>query len=894
MTGKRDKIRGVFLTALMVLSVFAGTIAFSGGAAAQVPDTDQDPVEFEFPSNDTNHIEVVFEEDVTATNFNYTVTDRNGDEVNVSVNALSSGPRVVLNVDEDLTGDAELEVDDGTDSETFDITTTSKSIEPGETTSQQAFKGERVAIVNGTANTPYSIKEGGEFPFLDRTTGADSLVGVVRTGNINELQTGNTYYVTFENGANVSLGVRSLGLSVEREDSSVTFRSGGSATIEATATSNVANRNVEFRLKRGGSYVKDNRIDDGDNNRTVNLDGEGEATIEFDVSREGNYTVEVVDVQSDISDETQSIRVSKVSGDASFAQSVVSEERGDVARITINMRNRDEVSLNIGSEDLNYLTEVTVEDGNDDGRVVVLFNTFAPSASGSFVANDDDDDVEVNQTVIPVGSPLATAAYDMNLTTGGVRAADSGQIDELAVGTLSVRDRATTGLRTWTAASGADLDERDRFAGYVEAGNLTRDSTIAQNDLVVLEVQASGIFGAINATNSGNATDAVVQLNNNGAINFSVYESDATIAPNADGAQILDPNQLDHNVVPDPQNNVLYVVIPSNAVLNKPNAQVDDRFVANFTVPKRTDLAKSRQTVTSEFRIVERELMFDTNAELDDGTEIIEVRADDNQTISGRTSLAPGSEVSITARATGDAPFLLDQDATVQPDGTFNASFDFSNVSAGQNFTVDASGNFEDDPETDGRVRAAATASVTFNDQSSNGEQVRVASATLSDGGFVTIHDSSLQDGDALGSVVGTSNYLQEGSSSGITVMLDSPITSTQTLIAMPHQDTNGNQQYDFVSSEGSEDGPYTSGGQAVTDSARVTVEEATPTPTQTAEPTPTQTAEPTPTQTAEPTPTQTEPSTPEPTEGDGAGFGVIVALIALIGAALLAARRNA
>ncbi|WP_396891003.1 PGF-CTERM sorting domain-containing protein, partial [Natronomonas sp.] len=44
------------------------------------------------------------------------------------------------------------------------------------------------------------------------------------------------------------------------------------------------------------------------------------------------------------------------------------------------------------------------------------------------------------------------------------------------------------------------------------------------------------------------------------------------------------------------------------------------------------------------------------------------------------------------------------------------------------------------------------------------------------------------------------------------------------------------------------------------------------------------------------PTPEPTDEPEPEPTEApeDQAGFGAVIALIALIGAALLAARRNA
>ncbi|WP_276998127.1 PGF-CTERM sorting domain-containing protein, partial [Haloquadratum walsbyi] len=76
----------------------------------------------------------------------------------------------------------------------------------------------------------------------------------------------------------------------------------------------------------------------------------------------------------------------------------------------------------------------------------------------------------------------------------------------------------------------------------------------------------------------------------------------------------------------------------------------------------------------------------------------------------------------------------------------------------------------------------------------------------------------------------------------------------------------------------------------------------ATEEPTPTATPEPTATEEPTPTATPEPTATEepTPTATPEPTAtstpetGTGTpGFGIVVALIALIAAALLAVRRN-
>jgi hypothetical protein len=131
-------------------------------------------------------------------------------------------------------------------------------------------------------------------------------------------------------------------------------------------------------------------------------------------------------------------------------------------------------------------------------------------------------------------------------------------------------------------------------------------------------------------------------------------------------------------------------------------------------------------------------------------------------------------------------------------------------------------------------VEDMPTASVTFEDQTTGGTTVDIASTTLSEGGFVAIHDSSLLDGDVLESVVGVSPYLEAGTHEDVTTTLFNvkgaeydtmALEEDQTLIAMPHLDTNDNDVYDFVASGGNADGPYTAEGNAVVDDAAVTVE---------------------------------------------------------------------
>jgi hypothetical protein len=128
------------------------------------------------------------------------------------------------------------------------------------------------------------------------------------------------------------------------------------------------------------------------------------------------------------------------------------------------------------------------------------------------------------------------------------------------------------------------------------------------------------------------------------------------------------------------------------------------------------------------------------------------------------------------------------------------------------------------------------TAAIEFNNQTTEGETVTVDSVTVPEGGFVAIHNLSLQDGNTLGSVVGVSEYLEAGTHEDVEITLFEGVEGTEfsqsdlknnaniPLIAMPHSDTDGDEEYGFVASNGSEDGPYTAGGGALVDQALMDV----------------------------------------------------------------------
>jgi len=245
--------------------------------------------------------------------------------------------------------------------------------------------------------------------------------------------------------------------------------------------------------------------------------------------------------------------------------------------------------------------------------------------------------------------------------------------------------------------------------------------------------------------------------------------------------------------------------------------------------------------------------------------------------------LAPGTHENV--EVTLDEPLSEDDTLIAMPhrDTNDNEAYDFVSSEGANDAPYVAAGDIVLAP-AETTVEQAAEASVSISDQSSDGSTVTVDSAELSEGGFVTIHDGSLLDDATFDSVRGSSAYLEAGSHSDIEITLDDPYTEDGTAIAMPHLDTNGNEAYDFVSSDGDEDGPYTTtGGDIVLDDASLTVEDdmgnATPTDMQTDTPTDMQTDTPTDMQT-------------DGSSGNGPGFGVVAALLAVVAAALVA-RRN-
>ncbi|MFU8867972.1 CARDB domain-containing protein [Natronococcus sp.] len=111
-------------------------------------------------------------------------------------------------------------------------------------------------------------------------------------------------------------------------------------------------------------------------------------------------------------------------------------------------------------------------------------------------------------------------------------------------------------------------------------------------------------------------------------------------------------------------------------------------------------------------------------------------------------------------------------------------------------------------------------ASITFEDQESDGVSVTVDEVTLSDGGFVVITDG---DDEPLA----VSSYLEDGTHENVTVESEENGTDlTGQLTATVHQDTTDDETFEYYETDGEEDRPYLEDGYPVSDTASVTVDD--------------------------------------------------------------------
>jgi PGF-CTERM protein/surface glycoprotein (TIGR04207 family) len=635
-------------------------------------------------------VEVAFDESVDTTSATFTVNYENGDSEDATVHSNSDG-RVVLDRSELRSDIVNVTVSGVSDTQgnAMSKTTVDVTFAPVTATDSSdvtGYVGSKVAFEADTTQT--TIEFDGPSFSVTRGTGAGSHVYVVDT---TDFETG-TYNATFGDSGNTGVVVLSeLGLSASAGN--VTTDDDVTATIEADDI----DREVEVTLLNSdGDQVE------GTETKTTTVDSDGAVTVNFGTQDAGDYTVEVTDVDTGVA-ASDSLTVSEAAeGSVSFGDtSNVEVDQGDVAEITVNFEDgADTATLVIGNEEQSgYQANITVYDDSGDGQVTVRFNTYTAGMSGTVVttANSDDDvnlDSETSLTSI-----LETGGYDLTVVKGDTTVESAFTTSDADFGSVLIAERSTDSMQLWTAPGSAGAD------GVFDA-TLTQDTTIASGDWVVHQISASGLAGHIEA--HGGFEEAIGH-----GLNVSLKQTGGVPA-NTKAKTLNHSASMDANAVAfwaDAENDTYYIAVDTeSAVFDRGDktglsAQSGEEYTATFTVDDSKLVGDEAESVEGTFDVVTPSTSLDSTP--------VTVEAAENQSIAGSSTLAPGTEISVTVKSTGDTDprFYESGTATVQEDGTWSVEFDlFADQSAGDTFKL------EGDVSADGEVVEEQTPTATPTD----------------------------------------------------------------------------------------------------------------------------------------------------------------------------------
>jgi hypothetical protein len=527
--------------------------------------------------------------------------------------------------------------------------------------------------------------------------------------------------------------------------------------------------------------------------------------------------------------------------------------QGDVIVLKFSFQDRARrANVTLGdASTVGYEVWFQVIDGDGDGEAVVHWNTDAAGRydAGLSVETDAGDRRKRDRftrgpvVVDGVDHTIEPANYPLEVVTTVT--------DEVTdLGTVVLTERNLSGLTVHTAPARVSLPGSvDRVERHVSQPGEGKGIAVGERrqDWVVVRLSADGIAGSVDDVDDLASEDGLATV--------TVAQDASALGPNAEPARMSVGHRA--SLVVDHADNEYYLVFRP-ADLFAAGASVGDRF--NVTATVRTD--DGNRTQRTHFRLVEGQSRFATRGGR------LPIEPTSFSEVTGTTTWAPGTRLLVVLRSStvaGDAtPFLVQQEAVVDRDGTWDVRFDLSESVAGQSvrgllFRADTG---RKESSTTGQL-GVPSASVRFDEQVARdgGTLVTVDQVEVERGGFVVLHRGS-----RFGAVVGTSGYLENGTHSNVGIRLDvgETLESDARLVAVVHLDTDDDHTFDYFVTDGADDVPYTDNGATVMSAARARL--PTPTPTATPTPTPSPSGTATASGTPSPTATGTSPRTPPST----------------------------
>jgi len=596
---------------------------------------------------------------------------------------------------------------------------------------------------------------------------------------------------------------------------------------------------------------------------------------------------------------------------AQFDQNVYEEDRGDIVSFNVTLENTDKAEVQFGDEDISgYSHNVSISDASDD-TVKLNFNTTeAGDGDGTSpwtLGEDTDATITPGADEETTPKPLEAYGYDLVVSVDGL---------EKDVSTVEIRERNTEGVTVHTLPSASDYELSDIQE------NATAADEIANGDYIVVAVEASGVYGSIDNDTTGADLQNGSAFADAHGLEIGLYDNDT----GANRDDVAYDVSMATDVVVNEDEDTFYVVFDSND-FTFDDIEDGHRVKANFSMTQASPFIEDEdeadeQSAEDRFDMVER--TFEYNGLNDD--DVLEVQNSQDAVISGTTTVAENTEVTVNIRSESGAstPFSLSETVTVTEDGMVEAAFDLSEYEAGQEFSASVRGLASTSQDAILVSGGPAELDVTFTVENADGDAV--PNATVMVNGEEYTAD---ENGTVTAPLTENSTYSVETSAEGYVDATEDVTVSedeTEFTLTVEEEPTEYTTDVEVVDANGSAVADATvmvNGEEFTTDAdgmASVTLDEGdyefsvsadgyeTTTQSETVDSNSTLTVEMTEamddsdenmtdegtdngTDTSDAENNSSSPSTDSETGGQP-GFGVVLALIALVGAALVAHRQ--
>ncbi|WP_185903218.1 BGTF surface domain-containing protein [Halonotius terrestris] len=491
-----EKLRAVFLAAIMVTSVVGGTVAFTGavsagdaGPAGGVPGDGNVNYEsnlvFQGQNNlaafnagdvsdgDTVVLRRVTAEDGTTIDSSqfveeYTVegVDGPGDEViDIDTDDLEADDYFVVDQDGDVTTpttagtfevtvqDLSAEFDDdevlpGTFSDstvTLDVSSGRSTFDlnvsaDGDLSDQELFNIHAAAQINSLSGV--SVNDNGEVVISGSGETFSSPYALFRE----EVTSADTGAANTGSGDDTPLST--LGVSVNNPDSS-----SGSTIEKFGHNGDVVTGSGDTVTVGGitlGFYAQDQDSDTADFDEKVLVRSGGfDADVSFVGQDEGSYDFDFEAADTEAS-ATASVSVQERDADASFEDGTQAVGAGDIAEFNVTLSDNDETYVQIGGENSNFIEVLYLKADDSDEPMEVRFNTRLLGTTGNVQQSDVYDTTNVDT--------IESAIYSASAGTPS---------DITAAGSASLYEDDGTGLSASTTSAGSTA-----FEAYLDAAGI--------------------------------------------------------------------------------------------------------------------------------------------------------------------------------------------------------------------------------------------------------------------------------------------------------------------------------------------------------------------------------------------------------------------------------------